>query len=62
MTKRIIIIFIVAALAYYAGTKGITIGDVTDWFEGSNIKEILKNLLSKTIEIAQEKAMKIAFQ
>ena len=55
MTKRIIIIFIVAALAYYAGSKGITTGDITDWFEVSNIKEILKNILGKTIEIAQEK-------
>ena len=55
MTKRIIIIFTVAALAYYAGAKGIKTGDITNLFEVNNIKEILKNILGKTIEIAEDK-------
>ena len=59
MIKRILIIFIVAVLAYYAGTKGLTIGDITDWFEESNITGIIKQTLNKTIELAEEKQVAI---
>ena len=59
MIKRILIIFIVAVLAYYAGAKGITTGDITDWFEESNILEILSKTLNKTIELAEEKQVAI---
>ena len=59
MIKRIVMIFIVAVLAYYAGAKGLTIGDVTDWFEESNIKGIIHKTFNKTIELAEEKQVTI---
>ena len=59
MIKRILIIFIVAVLAYYAGAKGLTIGDITDWFEESNITGIIKQTLNKTIELAEEEQVAI---
>ena len=55
MIKRIIIICLVVVLAYYAGAKGIKTGDITDWFEESNIVEILSKTFNKTIELAEEK-------
>ena len=59
MFKRIVIIGLVVVLAYYAGDKGITTGDITDWFEESNILEILSKTLNKTIELAEEKQVAI---
>jgi len=59
MFKRIVIIGLVVVLAYYAGAKGITTGDITDWFEESNILEILSKTLYKTIELAEEKQVAI---
>jgi len=59
MFKRIVIIGLIAVLAYYAGAKGITTGDITDWFEESNILEILSKTLNKTIELAEEKQVAI---
>ena len=59
MFKRIVIICLIAVLAYYAGAKGLTIGDITDWFEESNILEILSKTLNKTIELAEEKQVAI---
>ena len=59
MIKRILIIFIVAVLAYYAGAKGLTTGDITDWFEESNITGIIKQTLNKTIELAEEEQVAI---
>ena len=55
MVKRIVIICLVAVFAYYAGANGLTPVNITDWIEESNIKETLKNTLSKTLEIAEEK-------
>jgi len=59
MFKRIVIIGLVVVLAYYAGAKGLTIGDITDWFEESNITGIIKQTLNKTIELAEEKQVAI---
>ncbi len=59
MIKRILIIFIVAVLAYYAGTKGLTTGDIADWFEESNITGIIHKTFNKTIEFAEEKQVAI---
>ena len=59
MFKRIVIICLIAVLAYYAGAKGLTIGDITDWFEESNITGIIKQTLNKTIELAEEKQVAI---
>ena len=55
MIKRIIIIFFVAVLAYYAGAKGLTTVDIADWFEESNITGIINKTFNKTIELAEEK-------
>ncbi len=59
MFKRIVIICLIAVLAYYAGAKGLTIGDITDWFEESNITGIIKQTLNKTIELAEEEQVAI---
>ena len=59
MIKRIVIICLIAVLAYYAGAKGLTIGDITDWFEESNITGIIKQTLNKTIELAEEEQVAI---
>ena len=55
MIKRIVIICLVAGFAYYAGAQGITLGNIGDWIEESNITETLKNTLSKTLELVEEK-------
>ncbi|MFL2809847.1 MAG: hypothetical protein ACJ0DG_12480 [bacterium] len=59
MFKKILIICLIAGFAYYAGAKGLTIGDITDWFEESNITGIIKQTLNKTIELAEEKQVAI---
>jgi hypothetical protein len=55
MKKRIVIIGLVAGFAYYAGANGITLGNIGDWIEESNITETLKNTFNKTLELAEEK-------
>ena len=55
MIRRIIIICLVAVLAYYAGYKGLTPDDITEWFEESYIADTLKNTLNKTLELVEEK-------
>lgn len=55
MKIRIVIIGLVAGFAYYAGANGITLGNIGDWIEESNITETLKNTLNKTLELAEEK-------
>ena len=55
MKKRIVIIGLVAGFAYYAGAHGITLGNIGDWIEESNITETLKNTLRKTLELVEEK-------
>ena len=55
MIKRIILISLVAVFAYYAGTQGLTPGNIKDWFEEKIITETLKSTLSKTLELAEEK-------
>ena len=55
MIKRIFTICLVALLAYYMGAKGLTPVNISDWIEERNITEILKNTISKTLELAKEK-------
>ena len=55
MKKRIVIIGLVAGFAYYAGAHGITLGNIGDWIEESNITETLKKTINKTLELAEEK-------
>ena len=55
MIKRIVIVCLVALFAYYAGAVGLTPVNIADWIEEINITETLKNTLSKTLELAEEK-------
>ena len=55
MKIRIVVLGLVAGFAYYAGTHGITLGNIGDWIEDNNITETLKNTLKKTLELAEEK-------
>ena len=55
MIRRIIIICLVAVLAYYAGSQGLTPDDITEWFEDNYIADTLKNTLNKTLELVEEK-------
>ena len=58
MKFRIVKLCLVAGFAYYAGSKGITLGNIADWIEKSNITGTLKNTLSKTLELVEEKQVK----
>ena len=55
MIKQIILIFLVAVFAYYAGAKGLTPAKVMDWFDERNITQTLEDAFNKTIEIAEQK-------
>ena len=55
MIKQIILIFLVAVFAYYAGAKGLTPAKVMDWFDETNITQTVENVFNKTIEIAEQK-------
>ena len=54
MIKRIIIICLIAALAYYAGIQGLAPENIADWFEESNIIQTLQNAFYKILELAEE--------
>ena len=55
MIKQIILIFLVAVFAYYAGAKGLTPAKVMDWFDERNITQTVEDVFNKTIEIAEQK-------
>ena len=55
MIKQIILIFLVAVFAYYAGAKGLTPAKVMDWFDESDITQTIEVVFNKTIEIAEQK-------
>ena len=55
MIKQIILIFLVAVFAYYAGAKGLTPAKVMDWFDERNIPQTVEDVFNKTIEIAEQK-------
>jgi len=55
MKIRIVVIGLVAGFAYYAGAHGITLGNIGDWIEESNITETLKTSFNKTLELVEEK-------
>ena len=55
MIKQIILIFLVAVFAYYAGAKGLTPAKVIDWFDERNITQTVEDVFNKTIEIAEQK-------
>ena len=45
MIKQIILIFLVAVFAYYAGAKGLTPAKVMDWFDERDITQTIDCLL-----------------
>ena len=55
MIKQIILIFLVAVFAYYAGAKGLTPAKLMDWFDERNITQTVEDVFNKTIEIAEQK-------
>ena len=55
MIRQIIIIYLVAVFAYYAGANGLTVSKVMDWFDERNITQTIEDVFNKTIEIAEQK-------
>tara|TARA_B100000579_G_scaffold372124_1_gene335084 strand:+ start:140 stop:370 length:231 start_codon:yes stop_codon:yes gene_type:complete len=55
MIKRIIFIFIVATISYYAGSQGLKIDDIINFFEDRNVGQRTKAILKKSINIVHEK-------
>ena len=54
MIKRIIFVCIVVVIAYYAGTQGLTPGNVIDWFEDHDILQTLKEEFNEIFNLAEE--------
>ena len=55
MIRQIILIFLVAVFAYYAGANGLTLSKVMDWFDEREITQTVEDVYNKTIEIAEQK-------
>jgi len=54
MIKRIIIVFILVVIAYYAGTQGLTPGNIIDWFADNDILQILKDKFSEIFNLVEK--------
>ena len=54
MIKRIIFVCIVVVIAYYAGTQGLTPGNVIDWFADNDILQTLKEKFNKIFNMTTE--------
>ena len=54
MFKRIILVCLVAGIAYYAGDQGLTLGNVVDWFTENDILQTSKEALKEIFELAEE--------
>jgi hypothetical protein len=57
MIKRLLIISLVAVIAYYAGAQGITPGNLVDWFGESKIKQTIKTTIYKTFELVEDQQL-----
>ena len=57
MIRQIILICLVAVLAYYAGANGLTVSKVMDWFDEREITQTVEDVYNKTIEIAEQKTI-----
>ena len=55
MIKQIILVCLVAVLAYYAGVQGLTPVKVMDWLDEREITQNIEDVFKKTIEIAEQK-------
>jgi len=54
MFKRIILVCLIAVIAYYAGAQGLTLGNVVDWFTENDILQTSKEALKEIFELAEE--------
>ena len=54
MFKRIILVSLIAVIAYYAGAQGLTLGNVIDWFSENDIFQISKEAMKEILELAEE--------
>ena len=54
MFKRIILVCLIAVIAYNAGAEGLTIGNVVDWFTENDILQTSKEALKEIFELAEE--------
>ena len=54
MIKRIIFVCIVVVIAYYAGTQGLTPGNVIDWFADNDILQTLKEKFNEIFNLTIE--------
>ena len=54
MFKRIILVCLIAVIAYYAGAQGLTLGNVADWFTENDIFQTSKEALMEIFELAEE--------
>ena len=54
MFKRIILVCLIAVIAYNAGAEGLTLGNVVDWFTENNIFQISKEAMKEILELAEE--------
>ena len=54
MFKRIILVCLIAVIAYNAGAEGLTLGNVVDWFSENDIFQISKEAMKEIFELAEE--------
>ena len=54
MFKRIILVCLIAVIAYYAGDQGLTPGNFIDWFTENDIFQISKEAMKEIFELAEK--------
>ncbi len=54
MFKRIILVCLIAVIAYYAGAQGLTPENVVDWFTENDFFQTSKEALKEIFELAEE--------
>ena len=54
MFKRIILVCLIAVIAYYAGAEGLTPRIVVDWFTENDFFQTSKEALKEIFELAEE--------
>ena len=54
MFKQIILVCLIAGIAYYAGAQGLTPENVVDWFKENDILQTSKEAMKEIFELAEE--------
>ena len=54
MIELIIFVCLIAVIAYYAGTQGLTPGNVIDWFADNDILQTLKEKFNEIFNLAEQ--------